>query len=123
MSTPPPSLPFLTLLEHAALGLSHALPASPVPLPLLDFPSAPVSPHKQAEFWLEYWDHMAVVHSRSPSCTHTHTHSLFLFHFCTSCESLLRKQPRGQVGEAGGAEGILEELKVSQAIFAGGLIV
>lgn len=50
-------------------------------------------------------------------------HSPFpLIHFWTSCDPLLWSAAR-QVVEAEGADGILDETKVSQAIFAGGLIV
>lgn len=46
---------FFYTFYHAVLGLYHTLSACPVPLPLLDFPSASASSHKQAFFWLDVW--------------------------------------------------------------------
>ncbi len=116
--------------EHVVLGLCHALSASLVPLPLLDFPSASVSSHKQALFLDGCLDHTAVVHSCFLRVTLVHsalTRSLSLsisFLFSTSsCDSSLWKAAERAGGRNRRGWWEIERPKVSQTIFAGGLIV
>ena len=49
----PPTFSFFTMGEHSVLGLCHALSASLVPLPLLDFPSTLFHPRNMQCFgWI-----------------------------------------------------------------------